>query len=146
MRTMREMSLEFFAFPGCIVAANTLRHVRGDYETVAHIAYSGVVRFFAPDLRPEYIASINAVAARELDSFRQRYLASASASDESRRRLVTELCDRIPLAELCSGDRIPLTELCSDEYSRLYSLPPEQLYDRFMQVEMAAFRGQLPSA
>lgn len=135
MRAMREMSLEFFAFPGCIVAANTLRHVRGDYETVAKIAYSGVVRFFAPDLRPEYIASINAVAARELDSFRQRYLASASASDESRRRLVTELCDRIPLTELCSG-----------EYSHLYSLPPEQLYARFMQVEMAAFRGQLPPA
>ena len=133
MRTMREMSLEFFAFPGCIVVANTLRHVRGDYETVAQIAYSGVIHYVVQDIRPEYIASINAVAARERDSFRQRYLASAASGDYDRRRLVTELYDRIPLTELCSG-----------EYSHLYSLPPEQLYDRFMQVEMAAFRGQLP--
>ena len=128
----REMNLAFFAFPGCIVAANTLRQVSGDYETVARITYSGVIRYDVPDLRPEYRDRINAMAAREQADFRQRYLADCASGDYGRRRRVEEIYDRLPHSDFLRA------------LGSLWDLPPEDLYARFMALETASWRGELP--
>ena len=129
---LRKMNLSFFCFPGCIVVANTLREVCGDYETVARIAYSGVIHYDVQDLRPEYRDRISAMASRERVEFRQRYLADCASGDYGRRRRVEELYDRLPPAEW------------SRPGFSLWNLPPEGLYDRFMAQEVSSWRGELP--
>lgn len=131
-KSFREMNLVFLAFPGCIVVANKLRHVHGDYETVARIAYSGVIRYDVPDLRPEYRDRISAMASRERAEFRQRYLADCASGEYGRRRRVEELYDRLPPSEWLQPG------------FSLWGLSPEALYDRFMAQEVASWRGELP--
>ena len=72
----KQYELEFFYFPGCIVAANKLHDEHGDREQLALIDYCGLILWQKdPAGLPEEIRhNINLCAAGELDAFRAAYL------------------------------------------------------------------------
>ena len=72
----KQYELEFFRFPGCIIAANKLRDEHGDREQLAMIDYCGLILWRKdPASLPEEIRhNINLCAAGELDAFRAAYL------------------------------------------------------------------------
>jgi hypothetical protein len=75
----KQYELEFFHFPGCIIAANKLHDEHGDREQLALIDYCGLIHWLKDPVKlPEEIRhNINLCAAGELAVFRAGYLAKS---------------------------------------------------------------------